>query len=93
MNLQDYKRARLEEDPELAAAFEELAPAYEVARQIIALRYARNLSQADLARLTGTKQSGISRLENASHEPSLSSLEKICKALDARLVIQLVPNS
>ena len=27
--------------------------------EIIALRYARNLSQADLARLTGTKQSGI----------------------------------
>jgi len=92
MNLQDFKHARFQEDPELANTYENLAPVYDVARQVIALRTLRKLSQVELAAMTGTKQSGISRLENAAHEPSLSTLEKICEALDARLVIQLVPN-
>ena len=93
MNLQDSKRVRFKEDPELAAAYENLTPVYDVARQVITLRNSRKLSQAELAEMVGTKQSSISRLENATHEPSLSTLEKICSALNARLVIQLVPNS
>jgi ribosome-binding protein aMBF1 (putative translation factor) len=93
MRFDEYKQTRFEEDPELAAAYDQLKPAYEVARQVIALRNTRKLSQANLAAMIGTKQSGISRLEKASHEPSFSTLEKICQALDARLVIQIVPNS
>ena len=93
MKLQEHKSIRFQEDPEMAAAYQELIPAYDVARQIIALRNTRKLSQEELAAMIGTKQSSISRLEKATHEPSLSTLEKICEALDARLVIQLVPNA
>jgi transcriptional regulator with XRE-family HTH domain len=93
MKLQEHKRVRFQEDPELVTAYQDLAPVYDVARQIIALRSTRKLSQEDLAAMIGTKQSSISRLEKATHEPSLSTLERICEALDARLVIQLVPNA
>lgn len=92
MKLEDFKRSLLA-DPEVAAAYDALQPTYDVARQIIALRAARQISQAELAARVGTKQSSISRLENANNEPSIATLEKICRALDARLVIQLVPNS
>lgn len=75
-------------DPEVAAALEELELAY----QVIKMRTTYNLTQAELATLTGTTQSSIARLENGSTPPSLSFLRRIAKALGAELVLRIVPN-
>lgn len=74
-------------DPEFRAAAEELEPAYQVAR----MRMLRGLTQAELAKLVGTRQPGIARLESGKTEPRLSFLRRVAQALRARLVIQLVP--
>jgi transcriptional regulator with XRE-family HTH domain len=74
-------------DPEFRAAWEELEPAYQVTR----LRIKRGLTQGELAKLVGTRQSSISRLESGKRQPSLSFLRRIAEALKARLVVQLVP--
>ncbi len=51
------------------------------------------MSQADLAKKIGTAQSAIARLENPNYgRVSLPILEKIAKALDAKLEIRFVPN-
>lgn len=50
------------------------------------------LSQAQLARLIGTRQSVIARLEDADYEGhSLSMLLRIAAAVDCRLEVRLVP--
>ena len=61
----------------------------EVARMIYDLREEAGLSQKELAKMVGTTQSVISRLENADYEGhSLSILNRIAKALNKRLSIQ-----
>lgn len=73
-------------DPEFAAAVEALEPGYQIAR----LRIQRGLSQAQLAELVGTQQPSIARVENGSSLPSLSFLQKIAAALNARIEVRLV---
>jgi transcriptional regulator with XRE-family HTH domain len=74
-------------DPEFRAAAEELEPAYQVAR----MRMMRGLTQEELARLVGTRQPSIARLESGRRQPRLSFLRRIAIALRAQLVVQLVP--
>lgn len=64
-----------------------------IAKQLIALRKRRNLSQAEVAELIGTKQPAISRIERADyHNRSLSALQSIAKALDARVTVYIEPS-
>jgi transcriptional regulator with XRE-family HTH domain len=73
-------------DAEFMEAAEGLEPGYQVAR----LRILRGLTQAQLASMVGTRQPSIARLENGSSQPSLSFLQKIAEALDAKIEVRLV---
>lgn len=74
-------------DPAFRTAIEELEPAYQVAR----LRIMRGLTQKQLAKLVGTKQSSIARLESGRSEPRLSFLRRVVRALSGRLEVRIVP--
>jgi len=50
----------------------------------------RRLTQTQLAEMIGTRQPSIARLENGSSIPSLSFLNKIAMALDAKIEVNLV---
>ena len=58
--LADLKTAFLS-DPDNKAAYDALAPEFNLARKLIAARAAAGLSQAEVAKRMGTKQSEISR--------------------------------
>lgn len=73
------------QDEAFREAYERLGPAYEIAR----LRMERGLTQKQLARLVGTRQSSISRLESWDHEPSLSFLRRVARALGARVEVRI----
>jgi ribosome-binding protein aMBF1 (putative translation factor) len=63
-----------------------------IAQLIYDARTKAGLSQADLAEKLGTKQSVISRLEDADYEGhSLGMLQRIAAALGQRLDIRLLP--
>jgi len=82
-------QAEQEQDPEFVAASRELEPGYQIAR----LRIQRGLTQTQLARLVGTRQPSIARLENGTSTPSLSFLNRIATALDARIEMRIVLRS
>ena len=84
----DLKR-ELMQRPDFVKEYEALGPEYELARSIIALRIRRGLTQNELAERMSTTQSVISRLESGSAKPSLATLERLAKALDARVVARL----
>ena len=90
MKLQEDIAERMR-NPAFAEAYNALEPEFQVARQVIALRLQRGLTQKELAERIGTKQSGISRLESMDQLPALSFLKRVAEALDAQLQIQLVP--
>jgi transcriptional regulator with XRE-family HTH domain len=48
------------------------------------LRAARDMSQADLADKSGVSREYIARLETGHHDPSLSTLVKLAKALKVK---------
>ena len=90
MNLQEFKR-ELMKDPEFAREYEALGPQYELLLSIIDQRRRKGLSQRELAEKIGTKQPVISRLESGNARPSLTLLDRVAEALDARVVVRLEP--
>jgi len=62
--------------------YEKYEREFEIAKQIIRLRKKRNLTQKQLAELSGTSQPAIARLESGEYKNfSISFLRKIGKAL------------
>jgi transcriptional regulator with XRE-family HTH domain len=58
----------------------------DIAAQLIALRKRRDLNQHDVAKLIGTQQPAISRIEKSDYQSwSFGILRKIADALDARI--------
>jgi ribosome-binding protein aMBF1 (putative translation factor) len=85
-----WGRKKEMKSPRFAVAFQKELSRIRLADQIAELREKHGWTQADLARKVGTTQSGIARLENPSYRNySLATLEKVAKALGARLVVGL----
>lgn len=64
----------------------------EISRQIVRLRLARGLTQAELAIRIGCKQSDISRLEREDyHGYTIGQLKKIAASLNVEIELDLIP--
>ncbi len=74
-------------DPEVRKIYDDLEQEFALAALIIQKRLDKGLSQAQLAKKMGTKQSAISRLESGSSNPSIGMLGKVAKALGTNLKI------
>jgi ribosome-binding protein aMBF1 (putative translation factor) len=84
----------LEQDPSLQEEFVRAEQAWDIAFQIRDLREQAGLTQKQLAELVGTKQSNIARIEDANYTGyTLKTLEKVTKALRARLEVRIVPET
>ena len=78
-------------DAALRRAIAEQKLSTKVAEAILAAREHAGLTQAQLAKLIGTTQSAISRLEDADYEGhSLTMLQRIAEALNHRVEVRLV---
>lgn len=78
----------LREDEEYRYAYAEDFLNTYIATQIRVLRDQREMKQEDLANAIGTKQSGISRLENVNYSNwKTDTLKKLARALGVRLRI------
>jgi len=60
-----------------------------VADQVAERRKELELSQKELAELTGTTQSAIARLESGGRPPRIDTLLRIAEALDCELIVEL----
>jgi len=87
-------RERLKEDlrdPEFRKHFKEERRALALALKVAKLREKKGLTQSELAKLMGTSQQAISRIESGEYEGfTLKTLEKIAEATDTKLKIEFV---
>lgn len=60
-----------------------------VASELKAARLEKRMTQQDLADMTGTQKSNISRMESGSYNPSLDFLVKVAASLDRTLKVTL----
>lgn len=86
----DIWKKELLKDPEVKAEYDRLQPDMAVVRAIIRLRTEKGMTQKDLAKKMGTKQSVISRLESGRANPSVAFLKKLADALNSRLEVHFI---
>ena len=87
-NWNTFKKELLK-DKEVASEYKALEPKYALISQVIGARIKSGMTQKELAKRIGTKQSDISRLESGNYNPSLELLQKTAKALGKTLTIAL----
>jgi len=87
-------RSRLREDlkdPEFKAHYQEERQALMLAMKIAKLREKKGLSQQQMAKLMGTSQQAVSRIESGAYEGfTLKTLEKIAEATGTKVKIEFV---
>jgi len=87
-------KSRLSEDlkdPEFRAHYQEERLALMLAMKIAKLREKKGLSQQQLAKLMGTSQQAISRIESGEYEGfTFKTLEKLAEATGTQLKIEFV---
>lgn len=90
MDFKTHKKQLLK-DPEFRKIYEETELEFQIAKAIIEARINKGFSQKDLAEKLHTKQSVISRVENAKTTPSLSFLKRLAEVLNVSLQVQFIP--
>ena len=78
-------------DPEFKTVWDALEPEYQIMKAIIEGRAEQNLTQKQLAEVTGIALADISRLENGTGNPSLRTLKRLAEGLGMRLKVEFVP--
>lgn len=71
-------------------AYEELAPEFEVARAIIALRASTGLTQEQMASKAAIHRPMLSRLEGAKDIATLQTLARLAAAIGAKVEIRFL---
>ena len=83
VNFRDLLSEELK-DPSFKKEFNSLEEEFILAKEVILLRKTNNLTQKELAKLAGTSQPAIARLESGNYKNlSLSFIGKVAKALGA----------
>ncbi len=88
-NLKPFREMKREllADLEVKAEYDRLEPEYQLIRAVLDKRLKKKMSQAQLAKKVGTRQSAISRLESGRANPSFNFLNRVARALDSTLRI------
>lgn len=90
MKLQEMKDKILE-NPEARAEYERLKPQYDLVRSVLEARKKTNLTQQQLADITGINRADISKLENGNANPTLALLQRLADGMGMSLKLEFVP--
>ena len=88
-DLKKYINKQMQDD-EFCREYEKTRQAVAFQREMIRARIEKQMTQKQLAEKIGFRQSNISRIENGSVIPNVSTLMEIAKGLDMRLEIHFV---
>lgn len=78
-------------DPEFKKEWDALEPEFQIIRAMIDARKEKNLTQKQLAEITGINQADISKLENGNANPSLRTLQRLAEGMGMTLKLEFVP--
>ncbi|MFI6985684.1 multiprotein-bridging factor 1 family protein [Embleya sp. NPDC050154] len=74
-------------------AYEATRIAFELGRSVREMRERHGLTQAVLADAAGMTQSAVARFEAGGTVPTIQVLERLARALDAKLIVRLAPHT
>lgn len=76
-------------NPEFKKEFDRLEPEFALIRLLIETRIKKGITQKELAKKMGTKQSAISRFEAGGSNPTLEFMQKLADGLGKTLNVTL----
>jgi transcriptional regulator with XRE-family HTH domain len=86
MKFREYKQQALK-NPKFSEEYNKYNLEFEVAKMLIKARQLKNKTQSGLAKLVGTTQPTVARLEKGDGLPSLSLLQRIAEAYNTILLV------
>ena len=78
------------QDPAFIKAWNETELEDQIKRMLIDARLEKKMTQKQLAEASGIRQSNISRIENGTCTPTLTTLNEIAAAIGKKLKISMV---
>lgn len=89
--MKDWKQLKSEllQNKAVKKEFDRLTPRYKAISALISARTKKGITQKELAKKIGTKQSAIARFEAGIVNPSLGFLEKIADVMGYKVNISL----
>ena len=87
MKFRDHFKEMMK-NPEFVDEYKALEPEYEIIEPLIRARAEKNLTQKELAEITGIPQGHISRIENGNYNPSLAYLKRLAAGLGKELHVE-----
>ena len=82
-------KTKLLQNKAIKKEYDRLAPRYGAIAVLISARIKKGITQKDLAKKIGTKQSAIARFEAGNVNPSLEFLEKMAGVMGYKVNISL----
>ena len=89
VDFQVYLAEKLK-NPKFRKYYDEYGKQLEIAFQILKLRKQKGISQAELAKKIGTKQSNVARMETGQQNFTTDTLQKIASVFKRDLKIEFV---
>ncbi len=88
----DFQRRLAEDlkDPEFKKEWDALELVYQIQAALMQARIDADMTQAELAKKSGVRQSNISRIESGAVLPRLDTLETLARAMGKRLQISMI---
>jgi len=75
-------------DPEFKRYYDEYGKQLEIAYQILQLRKKRKMTQLELAKKIGTKQSNVARMETGQQNFTIEMLQRIASVFGCNLKVK-----
>jgi DNA-binding XRE family transcriptional regulator len=91
-NLDEFEVELLNRE-QIRKEYEALKPKYDIIASLIDRRNQLHISQAQLAKIIGTKQPAISRLEKGDYNTTLRTFFKVAKALELDISLSAKPKN
>lgn len=79
------------QDGEFCAEWQALNPEEQIIKAMLETRNQKNMTQKELADLTGISQADISRLEKGNANPSIKTLKRLAAGMGMTMKIEFVP--
>lgn len=88
--LEKFKAEQMNDD-EFRKEYDSIQPELDIIRAIVDARISQNMTQKQLAEVTGINQADISKLENGTRNPSIALLKRLAEGLGMTLKIEFIP--
>ncbi len=89
MTYEEFKKRALS-NPEVRKEYDAMEPEFQLTLALLELRNEQNLTQQELADLTGINRSDISRIEHGNANPSLRTIKRLAGAMGKKVNISFV---